>query len=846
MSLCPRRLRFRISYGLQSCAPQCRISLGHWHRPSTKIQVARYSVDDARYSNTGTPGGRHVNSCLETPSIPQNDIVKNARQTGPSDFTTSVDPIQHEITCRTDGNLESSEPVPPHLRTENPHQQPGTCDAIIAPSLPYNKKRMKYRLTPILTISTLKKFLQKEGEPSPKISPSLLGAVARINRETTFLDRRVSRTNLAVEAVNRSRNLYSQNLYSENWNIPFGALYKAKLYKEPLSTPIPGLLEGAWPLIEMINTDHAMFKRTWMRLDKRTRADNWQRLAFWLLQHSPLSMPEFLLNTAMNKHRPNCNMISNCFRYLNKFYPDQMKNWRKWSLTYPKVVQACLSPKTWPILMVPQFAIQTYVMFCDRKALYYALAVVKQRQIFLSAPTVLTFVNRFTYFGDARTAVEVLSYLRTLNDPEYGFDSLAVMRHCAKLLTLDSVETGPNGRNFHILPKLLAMGVRPNRTMMNIVLSNAFKTGDPQLGDDMLNFMKGQDYDFDAYTYSILLRDAVSRWDRERVGRLIQEIDRRPEVRENDLVMSQIIHAHYVFTAKKMDSDAEPARVFYTMLDIYNRLHDLTPLKELFIIPPEYNPPVQGSNKAPSLIALYIMIATYFRCQRRLSSIERVYSRFRDLALEGHPTIAPLAATDHTYNEFLVALRGNPHGLRMCVRIIEDMMQTPSDIQLANDPDLAVTHTKPSVRSWTILLSAFVYNKQPHAAEKVKEMMAKHNVEYNQVVWNTIISGYANAQNIPEAAKAIRMMEKQGFNVDSYTLRSLSYLRDPNRLWVVLDELDKVRVVHHKKSGQPVDPLESEFPAEDEDTTREYEVLLDQGLRRLDEKKRRKAGHEIP
>lgn len=381
---------------------------------------------------------------------------------------------------------------------------------------------------------------------------------------------------------------------------------------------------------------------------------------------------------------------------------------------------------------------------------------------------------------------------------------------------------------------------------MNIVLSNAFKTGDPQLGDDMLNFMKGQDYDFDAYTYSILLRDAVSRWDRERVGRLIQDIDRRPEVRENDLVMSQIIHAHYVFTAKKMDSDAEPARVFYTMLDIYNQLHDLTPLKDLFIIPPEYNPPVQGSNKPPSLIALYIMIATYFRCQRRLSSIERVYSRFRDLALEGHPTIAPLAATDHTYNEFLVALRSNPHGLRMCVRIIEDMMQTPSDIQLATDPDLAVIHAKPSVRSWTILLSAFVYNKQPHAAEKVKEMMAKHNVEYNQVVWNTIISGYANAQNIPETAKAIRMMEKQGFNVDSYTLRSLSYLRDPNRLWVVLDELDKVRVVHHKKSGQPADPLESEFPAEDEDTTREYELLLDQGLRRLDEKKRRKAGHEIP
>jgi pentatricopeptide repeat protein len=107
-------------------------------------------------------------------------------------------------------------------------------------------------------------------------------------------------------------------------------------------------------------------------------------------------------------------------------------------------------------------------------------------------------------------------------------------------------------------------------------------------------------------------------------------------------------------------------------------------------------------------------------------------------------------------------------------------------------------------------------------------MMEKHNVKYNEVTWNTIINGYANAQNIPETAAAIKMMEQQGFPIDHYTMKSLRYLRDPERLWVSMEELDDQQV---QKSGQPTPALESTFDVHVD--TEERDLLIDRGLEKL-------------
>jgi hypothetical protein len=255
------------------------------------------------------------------------------------------------------------------------------------------------------------------------------------------------------------------------------------------------------------------------------------------------------------------------------------------------------------------------------------------------------------------------------------------------------------------------------------------------------------------------------------------------------------------------------------MLDLYNQLHDITPLKELSIIPHHYTPPAGSSNSAPSVVALYIMIATYLRCVQNIAVAQRVYDRFQSLALEGHKIIAPLAATDHTYNEFLVAFRCNPRGLRPSVRLVEDMLHAASKDGPAKNS--AAEHALPSVRTWTFLMSAFVFNKQALAADKVRAMMSKHGVKYSSSTWNMIINNYANSQNIPALAESIKQMEREGFTMNEHTVKSLRYLRDPERLWVAIDELDEAP------------DLGSAATSPDQEKGKDAASLLDEGLQRL-------------
>jgi pentatricopeptide repeat protein len=155
-------------------------------------------------------------------------------------------------------------------------------------------------------------------------------------------------------------------------------------------------------------------------------------------------------------------------------------------------------------------------------------------------------------------------------------------------------------------------------------------------------------------------------------------------------------------------------------------------------------------------------------------------------------------------------------------------MLHPASPQLGQT-DKTITPVKPSVRTWTLLLSSFIFHRQIHASEKIREMMDKHNVQYSDVTWNTIINGYANVQNIPETAAAIKAMEQQGFSIDSYTMKSLRYLRDPERLWVAIDELDRKAT----ETSLALDTLEPEFAGSKEE---ERDQLIDSGLEKLGSK----------
>lgn len=594
----------------------------------------------------------------------------------------------------------------------------------------------------------------------------------------------------------------------------------------------PTLTEDGLALLREIQSDClGRFSEVWKGLDKTQKAEHWQRLALWLLRNSPEHMLEFLLVTTQGLERPLFKMITDCFHFLETFHLDELGTWRKGGHTFRSILQTSLHPETWPVAVLPQAGVRLYTRWGDYETIVLAFDTMWRRKSQISAVLALIFMRDFTYYHDVKRAMKALWLVFKLKQPGFGMNSTSVNRHCCKLLTLDTVKDGPDGRNFRILPKLLQMGVNPTLPMMNILLSNAFKTGDPQMGFDMLQFMKSQGFEFDKYTYMEMLKDGVAREDRAQVQSVVAEILQNEELQRNPLLLNKIFHAHYAFTAKHMESNADPAEVFYSVLSMYNKLHDIKPLKELTIIPPHYEPPSGSGDTQPSLVPLYVMIATYLRCQRRIPVVQRIYSRFRELVKGGHESIAPLAATDHTYNEFLTALRGSPEGLRPSVRIVEDMLQSePVDIYNGEHKVRRADHAKPTFRTWTILMSAFLYNGHLSAAERVKEMMARYNIPFNDVTWNVIISGYANLQKIPEAAQAIKTMESQGYPIDSYTMKGLRFLKDPERLWSAVEELDRI-----SQDGLGLDENDRNTVA-DRSQEEDSENVLDQRLQHLKER----------
>ncbi|KAE8393963.1 hypothetical protein BDV23DRAFT_22514 [Aspergillus alliaceus] len=802
MSFCPHHLlRSRFSAGLPCRVPHYRLRLGHWYRRTANLPAARHVTNYVSRSNITQPCAYDtVGNDLNTPSSQPASSPVSIQETRDNHIEDQPQGLQ-DVADSSLAQIYQSD--------------------ITGDSDPYD-----ILLPPVSTSLNDMRPVNREYKSTFR-TPSLVNGQIKYKYSTRY----VSQETFDFMESMRLRSLHYDREEIHAWKLACAKLYQAVLNNTDVQEFPPSLMlnDDDLNLLEKIKTDcQGSFRGVWEVLDKPAKASHWKRLSLWLLQNSPDLALEFLLVTCQSADMPLFVMVSECFLFLDKLHGGKLQHWKKGDHTYVSLLLSCLDPSSWPVLNLYQKGVRLYLRKAGLDEVYYAWATVGRRKNYIVSETLLCFMRRFTEFGDVPKSLDALEQVRNREQENFLMHSIGVMRHCCKLLLLDSVRDTPDGRNFYILPKLLNMGVRPDRDMMNIVLSNAFKTGDPQVGFDMFRFMKRQSFEPDSFTYLTLLSDAVARGDRERVQSLIQDIRTR-NLEKNQFIASKIFHAHFTFNAKHHDPDDDPSGVFYSLLDMYNQLYDITPLKDLSIIPPEYTPPPGGDNAQPSIIALYLMVATYLRCQKRISHTQRVYTKFRALVSQAHPVIAPLASTDHTYNEFLVAFRDDPRGLRPAVRLVEDMLHSSNEEEELEDGTLV--HAKPSVRTWTILMSAFTFNKQPLAAEKVRDMMVKHGVEYNKVTWNTIINTYANAQNIPEVAKSIKAMEDQGYSMDSYTMKCLRYLQDPERLWIAVEELDKVTDARHDmvtSLGQR--PLEENELDEDE-------LLLEQGLRRLCEKK---------
>ncbi|OKL59215.1 hypothetical protein UA08_05531 [Talaromyces atroroseus] len=550
-------------------------------------------------------------------------------------------------------------------------------------------------------------------------------------------------------------------------------------------------------LINIIETQGIQsFKETWDTLESRVRTAQWPLIALYLLRNSPAKAPEFLLTTHYEPYPP--------FGMLDR------------ALTRNALL-TCMDPERWPVITVPQRGVRMYVKSAGLKNAYKAFEIMRERESQVSAHTILGFMNVFINACDVDRALECLRMIPVINSPRLTMDSEGVLRHCCKLLLLDRVVDEDGSRNFKILPQILELGVKPCLEMMNIVLSNAFATGDSHLGMDMLKYMEDQGMVFSSYTYMTLLKDAVARTDVDRVESLLREINSRNDFRNNKFIASKVFHAHFVFNVKHYNTEISPSATFVDMLDFYSRYYDLTPLRDLKIIPNDYNNMEIDQDLQPSAPVLFIMLATYLRCSRNPERTLQVYREFCQRVAERHPLIAPLVQYPQIFNEFILSFRYPHSDLSDCVQIVEDMIH-PSTESFVIDDEL-IEPAKPNIYTWTTLMSVFVAHGDPEAVRSVRETMEKNGVDFNIVTWNTIINSAVRTDDVPATALAMKEMDRDGFTPDAYTLKALRLVKEPELLQAAIQKLDE----EAKKL----------LWEEQEALDREDDELLDKGLKRL-------------
>lgn len=653
----------------------------------------------------------------------------------------------------------------------------------------------------------MKHYTKEEVGIPFKVKDSVRRAELALRKQGRFITKQAFDHDIKI----RLSTMFSVEGVPKVWISYFNYLFQCKQEGKMDSWHPPPVIDtGTHQLFNLLREKGLeSFRERWEVYGERAKYRQWPLVALHILSTCPSLMPDFLIGTDCAPYPPFA-MVSDCMVYMHLFHKEVDYNARK------AAILRCMDPDRWPVVNLPQRGVRLYAMTAGKENAYRAMEIMRSRDSQVSAYTLLAFMNVCTQAGDVDKALECLRAIALVEDRQgLSMNSESILRHCCKLLQLDEVVDENGVRNFKILPQILKLGVTPCLEMMNVVLSNAFKTGDPHLGLDMLDYMKEQGMEFSSYTYNILLTDAVARQDRDRVDALLHEINLHPELKDNRFIASKVFHSHYVFGAKDAYRSDNPGRHLMDMLDVYCRYYDPTPLKELGIIPERFNTMDIPAEEQPSTIILMIMIATYLRCNPRHVATMRLYKRFCELVAQRHPVIAPLVQHPQVYNEFIISFRPFGADLKDCVSIVEDMIcAEPFEIN-----DTVIHPAKPNDYTWNTLMSVFVSHRDMEGVASVREIMRLSGVKFTDVTWATILNGTVRNQDIPATITALKEMDEGGFAPDSYTVKAFRLANDPERLQAAIEALDKETEQLVEREMKVIE--------------RENDELMDRGLRRL-------------
>ena len=510
------------------------------------------------------------------------------------------------------------------------------------------------------------------------------------------------------------------------------------------------------------------FHRLWDRLPELYRLNRWQDVMLWCLQNHPEKALNLLLLTSQSQtFKPPRYMVQDCLHSIARhflFTTQKAKPSAVDAIWYTaiKIVDRG-SAEDLRSLFIFQDAIQLLLKHCrDTQALslYEKLDV---NQIEIPVNTMLHFLKRFGKMAKLDICIKLLERICS-NASVKILGSKQLLSGCVSLLRTHWGLGEPYRIQSVLMSRMLEMGVRPDTHMYNIILLNMIEGYDFNTAWQTYDMLQENSHFKDIITYHILAKGAGL----SRNPNVLQTVLEENPNTQDIYLMSQVLGAI---------SEMSPGHEFSAMLEYYKQHLDLRPLQELGLCGAEAvsSQCLEHHGKWPNEYILGRMILACNKCHDSPSELIQRYQTFNNLVRQGHPLIAPLARYDYVANSFLLALGQRRQTLEYCTTVVKDML-SPSP---STD---SILHSSPTVQTWSILMRSYMRHGQKLAAQKVLAMMRERDLQPNIVTWTTLIHGYAASQDTKGTIGALRQMEREGFEFNSWTMKALGMHKDRDTL----------------------------------------------------------------
>lgn len=494
--------------------------------------------------------------------------------------------------------------------------------------------------------------------------------------------------------------------------------------------------EGAQWVVSRAGSENflTLVSQDWVTLSQRQKGTLWPTAMLQCLMTSAHVSVNFLEATLPISYS-SFEMLADSLWAINVLYAKDLATQKTLRATFNSLTQCLFDFKSWPSEGLQERHLGLMLEFASVEQASMMFSRIVEKRLKHLPSDMLRFMDKFTQANDVKNSLEALySYSRRRTHHtmrEKHMSTRHVLSRCTNLLKLDSVAKQRSSQNFMILPEMLKMGVNPDQILYNVVIDNAFKNDVSEVGWDVFRFLKANDMPRDSYTYIALLKDGLHHHDSSKITEILAEVFSNPDVRINDPLLSYVLHVvrKLYWLRDRCTNDA----CYRALFSVYSKYRSLVPLLKLGL----HHSPLEteqycSDRPLPSRETLGVMLITFIFSRHYSSIIFDAYQRFRHLLHANDPQISMLAESDHVYNAFVSCLSREHYHLADCLAIVQDMLRQPK-------PGL----TKPTYRTYELLIAACVRHGEIDAAERVRRVMRKQGVEENDYIRKKVADGYA-------------------------------------------------------------------------------------------------------